>query len=37
MADNDHEELVDYDEEEVDENITAEKPQASDDGKEVKK
>eukprot|EP00979_Chaetoceros_neogracilis_P006964 scaffold1422_cov175-Chaetoceros_neogracile.AAC.2 len=37
MADNEHEELVDYDDEEVDENVTAEKPQAADDGKEVKK
>lgn len=36
MADNEHEELVDYDDEEVDENVTAEKPQAA-DGKEVKK
>lgn len=36
MADNENEELIDYDEEEVDEQVTAEKPQAA-DGKEVKK
>jgi ATP-dependent RNA helicase UAP56/SUB2 len=35
MADN--EELIDYDEEEVDETLTSEKAQAGDDGKEVKK
>jgi len=36
MADIETEELIDYDEEEVDEQVTTEKPQDA-DGKEVKK
>jgi len=36
MADNDQEELIDYDEEEVDDNVAAEQPKAA-ENKEVKK